>query len=201
MTGHTMHTRKSRFTRLVLTIGLVATLALVAVVPVTAAGTATTSLSITGGTLTQNVTTTAPSATPVSYSSSAQTTTYNLGVAVNDARGLLLTDPASGWNLTITSTLFTSGGSTLPAGASTITTPNATCTTLLSCTPSVNTVAANSAVPAGATAPTAAKFYSTAIGTGGGTSTVAPVVTVTVPAFQVAGTYSSTLTIAVVAGP
>lgn len=199
-----MHTVPSRFTRLGLIVGLLAALALVAIAPVAAAGTATSSLSITGGSLTGDVTTTTPSTAAVSYSSNTQTTTYNLGVAVNDARGLLLTDSASGWNLTITSTLFSTGGatpSTLPGSASTITTPNATCTTTASCTPSVNTVAPNSAVPAAATPPTAAKFYSTIIGTGSGTSTVAPVVTVAIPAFQVAGAYSSTLTIAAVAGP
>ena len=197
-----MDTRKSRFKHRGLTVGLFVALAFVAVAPV-AADTATASLTITGGSLTYAVTTTTPSAGSVAYSSTQQTATYALDVNVNDARGLLLTDPASGWNITITSTLFSATGATpLPATASKIVVPaTATCTTVGSCTASANTVGANLTVPAAATAPAAVKFFSTAIGTGGGTSTVSASVTVTIPAFQVIGAYSSTLTIATVAGP
>lgn len=197
-----MHALKSRVKHLGLTIGLFITLAFVAVAPV-AADTATASLTITGGSLTYTVTTATPSAGSVAYSSSQQTATYALGVNVNDARGLLLTDPASGWKVTITSTQFTATGATpLPTTASQILVPaTSACTTTASCTASVNTVGPNYTVPAGATAPTATKFFSTGIGTGAGTSTVSASVTVTIPAFQEAGAYSSTLTIATVAGP
>ncbi|HMC67857.1 MAG TPA: hypothetical protein VKJ07_01775, partial [Mycobacteriales bacterium] len=59
----------------------------------------------------------------------------------------------------------------------------------------------NLALPAAATAPAAVKFFNAANATGLGTINVAAAVSVTVPANVFAGTYSSTVTVAAVAGP
>src|SRR5437763_1272341 len=90
-----------------------------------------------------------------------QTTSYTLPLSVVDARGLAT---GGGWNLTITSTQFNDGsGHTFPAAASTMTGLAATfpsCGTGSTCTLPTNNVSNSSlAIPAGATAPAAVKFY------------------------------------------
>ncbi len=105
-----------------------------------------------------------------------------------------------GWNLTITSTTFTNGGgNTLSTGASSL-----SGVSIGACAGTVcptNSIGYPVGVPAGATAPGAVKFFNAALNTGTGTVTVTPTVGVTVPGNSFAGTYTSTLTIAVVAGP
>lgn len=105
-----------------------------------------------------------------------------------------------GWNLTITSTTFTNvGGKTLPTTASTV-----TGAAIGACAGSVcptNSVTYPVAVPAGGTAPGAVKFFNAALNTGTGTVDVTPTIAVTVPGNSFTGTYTSTLTVAVVAGP
>jgi hypothetical protein len=129
-----------------------------------------------------------------------QTTTYTLPVSVIDARGL---STGGGWNLTVTSTQFSDGaGHAFPANASTITTVTAGCGTNSTCTLPTNSVAnTNLAVPAGATAPAAVKYVNAANATGLGTANVNATVAVAVPANVFAGTYSSTVTVSIVAGP
>ena len=56
-------------------------------------------------------------------------------------------------------------------------------------------------VPAGASAPTAVKFFNAAADSGMGDFTVTPTVRVTILANAYAGTYTSTVTLAVVSGP
>src|SRR5712691_8749540 len=58
-------------------------------------------VAVTGGSLSESGPTSV-SATPVTLTGDDQTTTYDLGLTVNDPRG-----NAAGWNLTITSTTFT----------------------------------------------------------------------------------------------
>lgn len=129
---------------------------------------------------------------------SDQTTTYTLPLVVTDATG-----SGSGWNLTITSTTFSdAGGNTFPATASTITGATAGCASNSTCTLPTNQIANSSlAVPAGATAPSAVKFYDATSPTGRGTINVNTTVQVAVPANVLAGSYSSTVTIAAVSGP
>jgi hypothetical protein len=132
-----------------------------------------------------------------------QTSTYTLPVSVVDARGL---STGGGWNLTVTSTQFNdgAGGHTFPATASTITgiSPAPTCGTGSTCTPPTNTVSnSNLALPAGSTPPTAVRYFNAANATGLGTVNVNATVSVAVPANVFAGTYSSTVTVATVAGP
>jgi hypothetical protein len=57
------------------------------------------------------------------------------------------------------------------------------------------------AVPAGSGPPTAVKFFNSAANTGMGLFTLTPTIGVFVPQNTYAGTYTSTLTIAVVSGP
>ena len=129
-----------------------------------------------------------------------QTATYTLPVSVVDARGL---GTGGGWNLTVTSTQFNDGaGHTFPASASTITGVTSGCGTNSTCTLPTNSVTnTNLALPAGATAPAAVKYMNAANASGLGTTNVNATVAVAVPANVFAGTYSSTVTVSIVAGP
>jgi hypothetical protein len=119
---------------------------------------------------------------------------------VVDARGLAV---GGGWNLTITSTTFNDGaGHTFPTAASTMTAVGTACGASSTCTPPTNAVAnTNLAIPAGTVAPAAAKWENAATATGLGTNTVSATIKVAVPANVFAGTYSSTVTVAIVSGP
>jgi hypothetical protein len=129
-----------------------------------------------------------------------QTTTYSLPVIVVDSRGLAA---GGGWNLTITSTQFKDASShTFPTTASTITGVTTLCGTNSTCTQPTNSISnTNLAVPAATVAPTAVKFFNAANATGLGTTNVNTTVSVAVPANVFAGTYTSTVTVSIVAGP
>ncbi len=128
------------------------------------------------------------------------TPTYTLPLTATDTTGT-----GGGWNLTITSTQFTTGGGTphtLGLNASTITgVPTPPPCLSGTCTNPTNAVAYPVVVPAAATAPTAVKFFNAAAATGMGSFTVTPTVGVFVPATTFAGSYSSTLTVSIVSGP
>jgi hypothetical protein len=129
-----------------------------------------------------------------------QTTSYILPIQVVDARGLAV---GGGWNVTVTSTQFSDGaGHKFPTTASTITGVTSACHSGSTCTLPTNSVSNTSlALPAGATAPTAVKFYNAATATGLGRIDANATVSVAVPANTIAATYTSTITVAVVAGP
>jgi hypothetical protein len=110
--------------------------------------------------------------------------------------------PPPGWNLTITSTQFSSGTATLASSASQVSGVSVSCETSVSnCTAPANGISYPVSVPAGATAPAAVKFFDAAAGTGAGTFTLTPTVQVFVPQNSYAGTYTSTLTISITSGP
>ena len=114
------------------------------------------------------------------------------------------TGSGAGWNITATSTLFTSGSNALPAGATTITSAPAaaTCDTGVTCTPAgSNTVSYPYSLPAGATAPTATKLFTAGLGTGMGDQTLNPTWALAIPANAYAGNYTSTWTLSLVSGP
>jgi hypothetical protein len=114
------------------------------------------------------------------------------------------TGSGAGWNITATSTLFSSGSYTLPAGATTITSaPGApSCDTNVTCTPAGSTsVAYPYSLPAGSTAPTATKLFNAPLGTGMGDQTLSPTWTLAIPANAYAGNYTSTWTLSLVSGP
>jgi PKD repeat protein len=120
------------------------------------------------------------------------------GLALDVAAGL-----STGWNLSATSTTFSTGGGTprtLPTSATTLrSAPTVACDT--TCTLASNSVAYPWTLPAGATAPTATKLYSAAAGSGIGNQTVTPTFSVALPANTYAGSYSSTWTFTLASGP
>jgi hypothetical protein len=167
----------------------------------TAAGAATTANPTVTGTVTAGALSVATSAAPTfsaNLASGDSTPTYTLPLTAVDTTG-----SGAGWNLTITSTQFTTGGGTphtLATNASTITGVTSACASG-TCTNPTNAVTYPVSVPAGATAPTAVKLFNAAASTGLGSFTVTPTVGVFVPATSFAGSYSSTLTVAIVSGP
>jgi hypothetical protein len=131
-------------------------------------------------------------------SAADQTIPYTLPLTVSDRRGT-----AAGWNLSLTSTTFSTGGGsphTLPTTASQVTGVGQACAGA-TCTSPVNSVGYPVALPAGSPAPTGAKVYNAAAGSGTGIFTVTSTVGVTVPGNSYAGSYTSTLTFAVASGP
>lgn len=114
------------------------------------------------------------------------------------------TGSGAGWNVTATSTLFTSGSYTLPAGSTTIGSAPAaaTCDTGVTCTVAgSNSVSYPYSLPAGATAPTATKLFTAGLGTGMGDQTLNPTWTLAIPGNAYAGNYQSTWTLSLVSGP
>jgi hypothetical protein len=118
-----------------------------------------------------------------------QTYIYSLPVAVADATGSKL-----GWNLTITSSVFTSGANTLAADASSITA--VTITAGAGIAPTAVALTYPLAINA-----TAVKFFSATAATGVGSSTITPTIHVAVPGGTLPGSYTSTVTVASVSAP
>lgn len=126
-----------------------------------------------------------------------QTPTYTLPLTVQDTR----TGAAAGWKLTITSTQLTGGTHSLATTASTVTGVTSTCAGGALCVAPTNSIPYPFSVPAGAGPPTAVKLFNAAANTGTGVFSIAPTVKVSVPANSYAGTYTSSITVAVVTGP
>jgi hypothetical protein len=119
-------------------------------------------------------------------------------LALDVADGVLTT----GWNITLTSTAFSTGGGThtLSSSATTVQSkPADTCDSI--CTPATNLVAYPYSVPAGSTPPAATKLFNAAALTGVGNQTITPTFSVAVPAKTYAGTYTSTWTLTLASGP
>jgi hypothetical protein len=125
-----------------------------------------------------------------------QTVSYQIPLTVIDARGT-----GGGWNMTVTSTQFTTGTRTLATTASSITSLAAACNAGSTCTNPTNAITLPIAVPAAASAPVAVKFFNSAATTGMGSFTVTPTISVVIPGNAYAGSYASTVTVAVAAGP
>jgi len=126
-----------------------------------------------------------------------QNVSWNVPLTVTDARG-----SGAGWNLTVTSTTFNDGaGHTLATSASQITSVSVSCISGGTCSTPTNAITYPINLPAGATAPTAVKFFNSAANTGMGRFTVTPSISTTIPGNAYAGTYTSTVTFAAVSGP
>ncbi len=184
-----------RLSKLVLAAAVVGAMALTATTSALASN-VTATATVTAGTLTLST-----SATP-SVSSTLdgtdQTPSYTLPMTVNDYTG-----SGNGWNVTITSTTFSTGGGSphlLSTSASTATAVSSSCNGG-TCTAPSNAIGYPLAVPAGSSAPTAVKLFNAAAASGMGGFTVTPTVQVAIPANTYAGTYTSTVTVAVVSGP
>jgi WxL domain surface cell wall-binding len=185
-------------TVLLTTVALVAAVAVVA----TAAQGATTGNVAVSGTVTGGAALSiAANGTPsfaLTLNGADQTATYTLPVEAIDPRG-----SGAGWNLTVTSTQFKdASGHTFPTTASSITAATSVCGPSSTCTTPTNSISyAAFALPAAATAPAAVKFFNSAANTGLGKIDVNASVSVAVPANVFAGTYNSTVTVAIVSGP
>jgi len=158
---------------------------------------ATVTGTISAGTL--SIATTATPSFSVTLNGSDQTASYTVPTTVTDATGSGL-----GWNLTITSTQFTTGGGspqTLSTSASSVTSVSNSCVGGVTCTSPTNSIGYPVGVPAGSTPPAAVKYFNAAASSGQGQFTNTPTVQVAVPANTIAGTYTSTLTLAAVSGP
>jgi hypothetical protein len=157
------------------------------------AATATVTGTLTGSTL--SATTAAAPTFSANLDSGDSTPTYTVPLTSTDTRGT-----GAGWNETITSTQFTTGTNTLATNASSLTGVTSSCASG-TCTNPTNAITYPVAVPAAAAPPTAVKFFNAAANTGMGKFTTTPTIGVFVPQSSFAGSYTSTLTIAIVSGP
>ena len=160
------------------------------------AATATSTGTVSGSTL--SLSTTASPTFSANLDNGDSTPTFTVPLTTQDTRGT-----GAGWNETITSTQYTTGGAspnTLATNASSLTGVTQSCASG-QCTSPSNSVTYPVAVPAGSTAPSAVKFYNAAANTGMGKFTITPTIGVFVPGNSYAGTYTSTLTLSIVSGP
>lgn len=126
-----------------------------------------------------------------------QTITAKQAIDVGDATG-----SGAGWNITATSTTFTSGVNSLSNTATTVTAaPTDACDSGSTCTLSINTITYPYTLPAGTVAPLATKLFDASLLTGMGNQTVTPTWRLAIPANASPGTYTSTWTLSLVSGP
>ncbi len=128
-----------------------------------------------------------------------QTVAETLAFDVGDSTG-----SESGWDVTGTSTTFTSTTHTLPTAATMIqSAPTASCDALSECTIAATTVSYPYTLPAAASAPTATKLFNASANTGMGNQTFTPTWTLAIPAGAVssATAYTSTWTLSLASGP
>lgn len=177
--------------------GLACALALTVVATASASSGVTATVGVTAGTLSMST-----SATPsgsVTLNGTDQNTSFGIPLSVTDATG-----SGAGWNVTVTSTQFSTGGATpklLSTSASSITAVSSSCNASVTCTNPTNAITYPLAVPAGSGPPTAVKLFNAAANSGMGAFTVTPTMQVAVPANTLAGSYTSTVTVAIVSGP
>jgi hypothetical protein len=124
-----------------------------------------------------------------------QSLTTPLTLSPNDQTG-----SGAGWNLTATSTTFTTGSGTLPTAAAEIIAASASSTSG-TCSLPVNQIAYPVSIPAGASAPAAVKVFDASAGTGAGPVNVALTASLHVPGNARVGTYTSTWTLTLASGP
>lgn len=123
---------------------------------------------------------------------------WTIAATVGDTR----IGSGAGWQLQVTSTTLTTGTRSLPANATDVTAVSGlACAGGAPCVLPTNNVALPVGVPAGATAPTAVKFYNAAGATGEGRIDMSVTFAPLVPQNAYAGSYSSTVTISVISGP
>jgi hypothetical protein len=153
-------------------------------------------VAVKGGSLTES---NATNQVSLSVSKNMQLAKYSLPITVTDARG-----SGSGWKLSITSTQFLSSnnkGDQLPSNASQITGVSRSCSVHSTCTLPINSVSYPLLVPADTKPPSPVKFFNAAVSSGLGVFGLTMMVNVTIPASAKAGTYTSTIFIAVANGP
>jgi hypothetical protein len=127
--------------------------------------------------------------------------TYTLPVRVTDARG-----SGSGWKLSITSTQFIytnkdEDTDVLPSNASQIAQVSVSCSVQSTCTNPINSISYPLLIPAGPTPPPPVKFFNAVVSSGLGKFGLTMLVNVTIPANTEAGSYASTIILAITNGP
>jgi len=134
----------------------------------------------------------------LSVSKNMQLAKYSLPITVTDARG-----SGSGWKLSITSTQFLSSNNKdqLPTNASQITQVSKSCSKRSTCTLPINSISYPLLVPADTKPPPPVKFFNAAVSSGLGVFGLTMMVNVTIPAGAKAGTYTSTIFLAIANGP
>src|SRR5439155_3040949 len=131
-----------------------------------------------------------PPSTTHSLYATDRRSSYAPVLGVVDARGT-----GAGWNLSISATSFSDGaGHTLAPG--TVSAVAQACHAASSCTLATNAIGYPLTVTG-----VAAKVFNAAVNTGLGKVDVTPTVDVLIPGTTFAGTYTSTVTVSVVAGP
>ncbi len=129
-----------------------------------------------------------------------QTVSASLAFDVSDATG-----SAAGWNVSATSTQFSSGSHTLPATATTVqSAPSLVCDLLpIFCTLASTIVAFPYTLPAAPVAPSATPIFDALANTGLGDQTFDTTWTLAIPADALAGAtpYTSTWTFSLASGP
>jgi hypothetical protein len=141
---------------------------------------------------------TAPSSTAftsVTLDGTNKTTTASVVLAPDDERG-----SGVGWNVTGTSSTFTTGSRSLSTSATTATGASAAAGTG-NCSVPTNSIGYPVTLPAGSIPPTAVKLYNAASSTGQGPANVTMSFQLALPANTYIGTYASTWTFAIVSGP
>ena len=160
-----------------------------------AATAATGTASITGGSLSM----VAPSA--VTFSETLDGTDQT-ALGPQSFNVLDQTGSGAGWNITATSTTFTSGSDALSPNATTLASaPVAACDASVTCAPAVTSVSYPYTLPAGPTPPTATKLFNATVATGLGNQTAVATLRLAIPGTTRAGTYSSTWIYSLVSGP
>src|SRR5438094_1197525 len=134
------------------------------------AASATVTGNVNAGTL--SISTTATPSFSVTLDGTDKTGSYTVPATVTDATG-----SSAGWNLTITSTQFTTGGGsphTLSTGASSLTGVTNSCVSGSTCTNPTNSDTYPVGMPAASSPPTAVKYFNAAANTGAGQFTNTP---------------------------
>jgi hypothetical protein len=127
---------------------------------------------------------------------SNQTAMVTASLDVTDASA------GNGWNISATSTTFTTGTFQLPTDAMTVaSTPAWACDTGFTCAAPIDSVTYPYTLPAGATAPAATELVNAAAGSGTGHETITPTFSLEVPANAHSGNYTSTWTFTLASGP
>jgi len=126
-----------------------------------------------------------------------QTPTATQAIDVGDATG-----SGAGWDITATSTTFTTGSINLSTTATTVqSTPAVACDSGATCATATNTVTYPYTLPAAASAPTATKVFNASANTGMGNQTVTITWQLSLPSSTRSGSYTSTWTLSLVSGP
>jgi hypothetical protein len=183
---------KSQVTRFGFIAGLLAMLAMATAAPALAADTVAATGDLSGGF-------SGTSSGALSFAGAVNGTAQTLANGGATLNGADFSNPPLGWNIQVNPSVFTgTAGSLSTTALSVLDVPVATCHALTTCgTAPTNTTTYPVALTAGA----ASKIYSVSTATGAGSFDIVPTFNLNIAATDLAGSYSSTLTVAYTTGP